>query len=302
MLRLVFILVQLAAVSLRWCGLACRSTQSVQAENLFLRRQLALYIERRVKPRRMDAATRIVLALLSRWLEWRNALVVVRPQTMIRWHRAGWKLFWRMKSRPGRPLIPREIQGLIRRMANENPAWGEERIANELRVKLGITVSPRTVNKYLPKRPTGRPRGDMRWSTFLRLHAQGIIACSRQDKPGKGGSYVNSGNHSMESSGFDSHPTNRMRESRSCGSVRAEGSNANTYNCRNVAVTARKKSPSSRGMRASTSEVFRGESALPRTASQHGFAFSTNPVPPARVRSRLSQVRHVVLSAFLQCT
>lgn len=87
MLRLIVILVQLAAVSLRWCGLACRSTQSVQAENLFLRRQLALYIERSVKPRRMDAATRIVLALLSRWLDWRNALVVVRPQTMIRWHR-----------------------------------------------------------------------------------------------------------------------------------------------------------------------------------------------------------------------
>jgi hypothetical protein len=131
---------------------------------------------------------------------------VVRPETMIRWHRAGWKLLWRWKSRPGRPLIPREVQALIRRMANENPSWGEERIANELLLKVGIKVSPRTVSKYLPTRPTHRPRGDMRWSTFLRLHAQGIIACSRQDKPGKGGSYVSSGNHSMESSGFDSHP------------------------------------------------------------------------------------------------
>src|ERR1035438_3295865 len=91
-------------------------------------------------------------------------------------------------------------------MASENPSWGEERTANELLLKLGIRVSPRTVSKYLPKRPTRRPRRDMRWSTFLRLHAQGIIACSRQDKPGKGGSYVSSGNHSMESSGFDSHP------------------------------------------------------------------------------------------------
>ena len=62
-------------------------------------------------------------------------------------------------------------------MANENPSWGEERIANELLLKLGIQVSPRTVSKYLPKRPTRRPRRDMRWSTFLRLHAQGIIAC-----------------------------------------------------------------------------------------------------------------------------
>jgi putative transposase len=62
-------------------------------------------------------------------------------------------------------------------MANDNPSWGEERIANERWVKLGIQVSPRTVSKYLPRRPTRRPRGDLRWSTFLRLHAQGIIAC-----------------------------------------------------------------------------------------------------------------------------
>jgi transposase InsO family protein len=104
-------------------------------------------------------------------------LVVVRLETLIGWHRAGWKLFWRLKSRPGRPPIPLQLQALIRRMANENPSWGEERIANELLVKLGIRVSPRTVNKYLPRRPRGRPRGDLRWSTFLRLHAQGIIAC-----------------------------------------------------------------------------------------------------------------------------
>src|SRR5271169_4436926 len=96
---------------------------------------------------------------------------------MIRWHRAGWKLFWRLKCRPGRPPIPRHIQALIRRMANENPAWGEQRIANEFLVKLGIRLSPRTVSRYLSQRPPGRPRGDLRWSTFLRLHAQGIIAC-----------------------------------------------------------------------------------------------------------------------------
>lgn len=62
-------------------------------------------------------------------------------------------------------------------MASENPLWGEERIANELLLKLGIRVSPRTVRKYLPRRPRGRPRGDLRWSTFLRLHARGLIAC-----------------------------------------------------------------------------------------------------------------------------
>jgi transposase InsO family protein len=125
----------------------------------------------------MDPATRIALALLSRLFDWRDALIVVRPETLIRWHHAGWKLFWRLKSRPGRPAIPLELQNLIRRMANENPTWGQERIANELLLKLGVHVSPRTVQKYLPHRPPGRPRGDLRWSTFLRLHAQGIIAC-----------------------------------------------------------------------------------------------------------------------------
>ncbi len=102
---------------------------------------------------------------------------MVRPQTLIRWHRAGWRLFWRLKSRAGRPRIPLELRALIRRMAGENPVWGEERIASELLVKLGIRVSPRTVRNYMPKRPDRQPRGDQRWSTFLRNHARAILAC-----------------------------------------------------------------------------------------------------------------------------
>ena len=70
-----------------------------------------------------------------------------------------------------------ELRELIRRMARENVLWGEERIANELLLKLGIRISPRTVRKYLPKRPPGRPRGDLRWSTFLKSHARAILAC-----------------------------------------------------------------------------------------------------------------------------
>jgi putative transposase len=177
MLEVSEILIELVAEALRWLRLAFRSSQSIRAENLFLRRQLALYIERGVKPRRIDPATRIALTLLSQLFDWRGALTIVRPETLIRWHRAGWKLFWRLKSRRGRPPIPAELQALIRRIANENSSWGEERISNELLLKLGIRVSPRTVNKYLPRRPRGRPRGDLHWSTFLRLHAQGIIAC-----------------------------------------------------------------------------------------------------------------------------
>ena len=163
--------------ALRWVLLLFRSAEALRAENLFLRRQLALYIERGGRPQRVDAATRISLALLARLFDWRGALVVVQPATMIRWHRAGWRLLWRMKSRAGRPPIPQELRDLIRRMARENVLWGEERIANELLLKLGVRISPRTVRKYLPKRSPGRPRGDLRWSTFLKSHARGILAC-----------------------------------------------------------------------------------------------------------------------------
>jgi len=131
-----------------WVALAFRSRQSLDAEVLFLRRQLALYVEPGVKPRRIDAATRVSLALLSRLFAWRSARVAVRPQTLIRWHRAGFRLLWRWKSRPGRPPIPTELRQLIRRMAPENPLWGQERIANELLVKVGLQVSPRTVRNH----------------------------------------------------------------------------------------------------------------------------------------------------------
>ena len=114
------------------------------------------YHERGVKPRRPDVATRLSLALWSRLFDWRASLVVVRPETLIRWHRAGFRLLWRLKSRPGRPAISVELRQLIRRMATENPLWGEERIANELRLKLGLRVSPRTVRKYM----LGGPRVD----------------------------------------------------------------------------------------------------------------------------------------------
>ena len=83
----------------------------------------------------------IFATLFSRLCDWRSCLVLVRPKTVIRWHRAGWKLFWRYKCRQGRPAISLEIRQLIQRMARENSLWGEERIANELLVKLDIRVS-----------------------------------------------------------------------------------------------------------------------------------------------------------------
>jgi putative transposase len=157
-----------------------RSPAALAAENLFLWKQRALYQERHVTPRRASPATRIALVWLGRWFDWRQALAVGQPTTFIRWHRQGFRLFWRWKSQRGRPPMPPALQGLIRRMAHDNPTWGAERIANELRLKLGLRVSPRTIRKYLPKRldhGRGTRVTSQRWRTFVRNHAQAIIAC-----------------------------------------------------------------------------------------------------------------------------
>jgi putative transposase len=117
------------------------------------------------------------MVALSKFFDWRNALVIVKPETFVRWQRTAFKIFWRWRSRKrGRPALPKNIRELIRQMARENATWGEERIADELSVKLGIRVSPRTVGKYLDR---GQPResSGQRWSTFVRNHANAIVAC-----------------------------------------------------------------------------------------------------------------------------
>jgi len=160
--------------------LGLRSNSSLAAENLFLRKQLGFYQERKIKPRRTSPPAQVTLILLSRWFDWRSAVTVVTPRTFIGWQRKRSQLFWRNKCQAGRPRIPPDLQSLIHKMARENPSWGQERIANELLVKLGLRVSPRTIRKYLPKfpiAPAGNPRRDQRWSTFLKNHAAAIIAC-----------------------------------------------------------------------------------------------------------------------------
>jgi transposase InsO family protein len=119
------------------------------------------------------------MVLLSRLFAWQNALVNVKPETFLGWHRKGFRLLWRWKSRPhGRSRLPEEIQELIWRMARENPTWGEERIAAELLLKLSIRVSPRTVRRYMPlDSGSGNRVPSQRWMTFVRNHAQGILAC-----------------------------------------------------------------------------------------------------------------------------
>jgi putative transposase len=83
----------------------------------------------------------MALIWLARWFDWRQALAVVQPATLIRWHQQGFRLFWRWKANLERPPIPVNLQALIRRMARDNPSWGEERIANELLLKLGPRVA-----------------------------------------------------------------------------------------------------------------------------------------------------------------
>src|SRR6516165_4487165 len=156
-----------------------RSRRARAAENLFLRKQLALFQERKVKPHRAHDATRLTMVILGRMFSWRDALVNVKPDTFLRWQRKRFRLFWRWKSRPvGRPQIPKDLRRLIREMAAENPTWGEERIANELKLKLTIQVSPRTVGKYLHRDGSLRtPDPKQRWLTFVRNHAKVMVAC-----------------------------------------------------------------------------------------------------------------------------
>jgi hypothetical protein len=161
--------------------LRLRSPAAPAAENLFLRKQLALYREHSITPRRATHATRLSLVWLARSFDWRRALVIVRPARLIGWHRQGYRLLWRWTSRSGRPPIPVDLRALIHRMACDNSTWGEERIANELWLKLGLRVSPRTVRKYLARRPErgGSSRvSSQRWRTFVRNHVQAIVACN----------------------------------------------------------------------------------------------------------------------------
>jgi hypothetical protein len=95
-----------------------------------------LFQERKIKPRRADDATRWMMATLSRMFPWRDALWSAKPDALIRWHRKGFRLFWRWKFKPaGRPHLPKDLRRLIREMAAGNVTWGEERIANELKIE-----------------------------------------------------------------------------------------------------------------------------------------------------------------------
>jgi putative transposase len=156
---------------------AFRPRASLVIEILVLRQQLAVLKRHRPRPplRPVDRAFWVVVSRV--WSRWADALAVVKPATVIAWHRRGFARFWAWKSRRiGRPPLAPEVVALIMRMARENPLWSRRRIANEL-AKLGHDVGKDAVAKYMP-RPVERPRRppSQTWGTFVRTHAVGTIA------------------------------------------------------------------------------------------------------------------------------
>ena len=154
-----------------------RSKQELVLENALLRQQL-IVLNRSVKRPALTATDRGLLVLLARWLRtWVSAVVIVQPDTVLRWHRQGFRLFWRRTSKPASctPRIPAETVALIKQMAAENRLWGAERIQGEL-LKLDIRVSKRTIQKYMRQVRPPRKAGQT-WATFVRNHASQIWAC-----------------------------------------------------------------------------------------------------------------------------
>jgi len=161
----------LAKLIFEFLRLIFRSKQSIVLENLALRQQLAVQ-KRCLKRPKINNTDRIFWVWLSRiWNDWRSTLIIVKPPTVIGWHKKGFKLYWKWKSRKlGRPNIDWELIKLIRRMQKENPIWSAQRIQGELK-KLGYEVCDNTVAKYMRK-PKTDPEKLQRWLTFLRNHAK----------------------------------------------------------------------------------------------------------------------------------
>jgi hypothetical protein len=152
-----------------------RPRAALEAEILVLRQQIIVL--RRSRPNRVPllAVDRMVLGWVCQLFpKTREALAIVRPDTVVRWHRAGFRCYWRWisRSRTGRPAVPGEIRQLIRQMSVANPLWGAPRIHGEL-LKLGIDIGQTSVAKYMSRRRGPPPQG---WKTFLRNHADGVAA------------------------------------------------------------------------------------------------------------------------------
>jgi hypothetical protein len=152
-----------------------RSRRQLEVENLFLRHQLNVTLRRAPRRFQFSRSDRVLLIWMTRLMPSLLDLAqVVRPETILRWHRAGFRAYWRWRSRrrPGRPKIDRDLRDLIRKMSKENPLWGAPRIHGEL-LKLGFKLAESTASKYMTKRRRPPSQG---WRTFLHCHAEAIAA------------------------------------------------------------------------------------------------------------------------------
>jgi transposase InsO family protein len=152
-----------------------RSRAALQLEILALRHQLGV-LQRSVKRPKLTSADRFLWAQLSQsWSGWRSALVIVKPETVMCWHRKAFRLFWTWKvrhGRPGRPPVPMEVRKLIRKMSRDNPLWGAPRIHGEL-LKLGIDIGETSVSKYMVR---GARPPSQTWRTFLENHFKAMVS------------------------------------------------------------------------------------------------------------------------------
>ena len=153
-----------------------RSRAALELENLALRHQIGILQRSTRKRPKLASWDRWLWVWFSRiWSDWRSALAIVKPETVVAWHRAGFRLFWTWKVRRGqrgRPLISREVRDLIRKMCRENPGWGAPRIHGEL-LKLGIDIGGTSVSKYMVR---CRKPPSQTWRTFLENHLQQLVS------------------------------------------------------------------------------------------------------------------------------
>jgi hypothetical protein len=155
-----------------------RSRSDLLLENLALRQQLGVFKQKHPQPR-FGVSDRLFWVMLRRfWKGWKEALTLVQPETVVRWHRAGFKLYWtwlsRHRSRAGRKCVSRELRELIFRMVAENQTWGAPRIHGELKM-VGFDISERTILRWMRKAPRN-PEPAKRWAAFLSNHREAIAA------------------------------------------------------------------------------------------------------------------------------
>ena len=145
-------------------------------ENLALRQQLAVYKRKRPRPRLSDLDRLFWTALKDQFAAWVDALVIVKPETVVKWQKKRFRKRWARKSKPGRPSIPRQHIAFIKRISGDHPEYGEDRIALELELKFGIKHSTATIRKYMVKPSRPRPPSQS-WRAFLKSQADAIWTC-----------------------------------------------------------------------------------------------------------------------------